>query len=659
MSARRELPRHELVALLLAGSAAFFPLIAAAQAQPGKVAAAAAPQAGNGESALIGAVSEPAPPAQRDETAAPKAAPKLVRSAPPPVVDVATTGTPAASGTGLKLWSVAPIRWGGDIGLSLQGTRVEGQPGQTHLMQTTNFRANSYIWKPWFAQVSGDVSLVLARSHQGGSGALGGGETSSNRVEGGGTLALFPVSRFPFTAFFRKGDSRTSGELTTNPYTLRRYGLAQSYSPEQGGSTYRLSYDRSDIDSAVTGTDRAEALAASVSMHRGFHALNVNASRYTDSNSKSGDSSSIRSASASHSYRPSSTFTVDSLANVNRTQYDLASGSTPMNLDSRYRQLNTFATWRPRQDSPWRLTGGARFYGYEAGTNVESRSLSVNAAATYTLSRNTTFNASGQFTQVSSNADEKVVSAQRGGVDYNSDPIKLGKYSYTWTTGANVENRTGEGNSGRGLGARIGHRLTRSVVLGKDSTLRLDAGQDYARRQDTGPYTSQTLVHSGGAFWQLTLSESASTQLSATASDTRTTGYGEQHFQLINLQGSGRWVFSRWSSVGANMTVQSTRQVENSFSTSLSGNLDYTHARAFGVPRLRYQALLNVNQYRDRTRLDGNIDAPLEPVNWSFEQRLEHDIGRLQTRLSLRVAEVGAARNWIIFLRVLRTFGEI
>jgi len=643
----------------LAGSAAFFPLIAAAQAQSGQVAAAAAPQAGNGESALIGAVAEPALPEKGNETAAPKAAPKLVRSAPPPVVDAASAEAPAASGTGLKLWSVAPIRWGGDVGLSLQGTRVQGQPGQTHLMQTTNFRANSYIWKPWFAQVSGDVSLVLARSHQGGTGAPGSGDMSSNRVEGGGTLALFPASRFPFTAFYRKGDSRTSGDLTTNPYTMRRYGLTQSYSPQQGGSTYRLSYDRSDIDSAVTGTDRAEALAASVSMHRGFHALNLNASRYTDANSKSGDSSSIRNASASHSYRPSSTFTVDSLANVNRTQYDLASGSVPMNLDSRYRQINTFATWRPGQDSPWRLTGGARFYGYEAGTNVESRSLSVNAAATYTLSHNTTFNASGQFTQVSSNADEKVVTVQRGGVDYNSDPIKLGKYSYTWTTGANVENRTGEGNSGRGLGARIGHRLTRSVALGKDSTLRLDAGQDYSRRQDTGPYTSQTLVHSGGAFWQLALSESASTQLSASASDTRTTGYGEQHFQLINLQGGGRWVFSRWSSLGTNLTMQSTRQVENSFSTSLSGNLDYTHARAFGVPRLRYQALLNVNQYRDRSRLDGNIDAPLEPVNWSFEQRLEHDIGRLQTRLSFRVAEVGEARNWIIFLRVLRTFGEI
>lgn len=659
MSARREPPRHELVALLLAGSAAFFPLIAAAQAQPGTVAAAAAPQAGNGESALIGATAEPAPPQQRNETAAPKAAPKLVRSTPPPVVDTAADQAPAESGTGLKLWSVAPIRWGGDIGLSLLRTQVEGQPGQTHLMQTTNFRGSSYFWKPWFAQVNGDVSLVLARSHQGASGAPGGGDMSSNRVEGGGTLALFPVSRFPFTAFFRKSDSRTSGELTTNPYTMRRYGLTQSYSPKQGGSTYRLSYNRSDIDSAVSGSDRAEALAGSVSMHRGFHTLNLNARRYTNTNSKSGDSSSIRTASASHSYRPSSTFTVDSLANVNRTQYDLASGSTPLNLDSRYRQLNTFATWRPRQDSPWRLTGGARFYGYESGTNVESRSLSVNAAATYTLSRNTTFNASGQFTQVSSNANEKVLSVQRGGVDYNSDPIKLGKYSYTWTTGANVENRTGEGNSGRGLGARIGHRLTRSVALGKDSTLRLDAGQDYSKRYDTGPYTSQTLVHSGGAIWQLTLSESASTQLSATASDTRTTGYGEQHFQLINLQGSGRWVFSRWSSLGANMTLQATRQVENSFSTSLSGNLDYEHTRAFGVSRLRYHALLNINQYRNGTRLDGNIDAPLQPVNWSFEQRLEHDIGRLQTRLSLRVADVGAAKNWIIFLRVLRTFGEI
>ena len=158
--------------------------------------------------------------------------------------------------------------------------------------------------------------------------------------------------------------------------------------------------------------------------------------------------------------------------------------------------------------------------------------------------------------------------------------------------------------------------------------------------------------------------------LGLTASETRTTGDGEQRFQLVNLQASGQLPFSRWSSASASLTVQATRQsaslafpaatnsaTAGGFIINAGGTLSYQHARVFDVPRLRYYALLNLNQNQGLTRLEGDINAPIERVNWAFEQRLDYNIGRLGMQLSMRVAEVEGKVNGMVFLRLMREFG--
>ena len=47
-----------------------------------------------------------------------------------------------------------------------------------------------------------------------------------------------------------------------------------------------------------------------------------------------------------------------------------------------------------------------------------------------------------------------------------------------------------------------------------------------------------------------------------------------------------------------------------------------------------------------------------EQVAWSFEQRLEYRIGKLETRLSYRLAEIDGKKNALLFLRVAREFGD-
>ena len=569
--------------------------------------------------------------------------------------------------------------------MDLQGVGATGQPRHLQLMESVNLRASSYIWQPWFAQVSGELNLLTSQQREGGSGAPGaaGSGMKSTSLTGGAQLSLFPVSRFPFTASFNASDSRTGGELTNNAYTSRRYGLTQSYAPPQGGSSYRLSYNRSDMTSAAVGTDTANALNAGMSWSGGSNTVSINGNGYTNTRSNSGDSSSINTVYATHSYRPSPGFSVESLANYSSNQYNLASTGLPMDLRSRFLQLNSFATWRPAEASPLLLTGGARLYQNSAGANgatSDTRTISANAAATYALNRNTRLNAGGVVTQTSGGAGGGVFTSQTAGINYAADTIKLGEYAYVWNAGANLGNQTGGESSRRNFGAQIGHRVNRNIALGEGSALSINASQDYSRLSDSLLSSSQSLLHSAGASWNRRLGEAASTVLSLTASDSRTTGYTEQHFQLVNLQASGQLALSREASVSANITFQAARQTAayafstatngtpafstsstpaGGFSTSAGGNLSYQHTRAFGLPRLRYYALLNLNRQQVQTRLDGNIDAPIERVNWAFEQRLDYDIGRLQTRLSLRVAEMAGRTNSMIFFRVQRQFGGL
>jgi hypothetical protein len=84
------------------------------------------------------------------------------------------------------------------------------------------------------------------------------------------------------------------------------------------------------------------------------------------------------------------------------------------------------------------------------------------------------------------------------------------------------------------------------------------------------------------------------------------------------------------------------------------------HARAFGVRGLRYTLMFNANTTRSQsdTRLEGNPDAGRDQVTRSLEQRLDYRIGRLDVRLSTRLAEIDGKKNALVLLRISRDFGS-
>ena len=646
------------------------------------------PRPGDGESALTG-------------IAAAGTRPRHNRAAAVAVAEVGAGAVPVARGdesepvqrrgSGLKLWGIPPIRWGGDAGLDLRAQYVQGQPRRLAAIENVGLRASSFIWQPWFAQVSGTLRLTQSQDGLGASGADAGNASSkSNSVTGDGTLNLFPVSRFPFAATYAVSDSRASAELINNNYTSKRLSLHQNYTPIEGNATYTMSFDRSVLESNTYAQDVARSFTLSGSRSRGAHSVSFSGNNYRD-RAGNGDTSDMGRFYATHSYRPDALLSVESLLNYTVSDYRLSNGLIPSENRTNFFQLNSFANWRPTQDSPFNLTGGARFFSNQTGLNgaeSTSHSLAGNAALGYSYSRNLVLNLGASLIQAESGGSRTVTTNLNSGANYTSDIVTFGQYRYGWNAGtsANSQRQSGApaaavdagtpvaaaGNPSNrtSLTARIGHHIDRLFPLGEGTALTANASESYSRVADSVYATSQTLLHSGGLTWSRQSGAAANTMLGLTLSDSRTTGLLRQRFQMVNLLANGQFRAGPQSYLNANLNIQGTRQRTDSastpvtglaaptgFNTSASGSISYQHLRAFGVPRLRALTLYNVNRYKTSTRFEGDINAPLEPTNQSLEQRFDYSIGRIDARLSLRVAQLQGRTDGLIFLRLLRQFG--
>ncbi len=199
-------------------------------------------------------------------------------------------------------------------------------------------------------------------------------------------------------------------------------------------------------------------------------------------------------------------------------------------------------------------------------------------------------------------------------------------------------------------------------MLEENSQAVFAIGQNAGSGFDTVTAGSLSLSHNASASWRLSRGAATSAYVSLNGSDSVTRGQFENHFQMINIQASGQAQFGRNSSATANLTLQGVRQAtanapRTGMSFNTSGNLGYFQQRVFDVPRLRYSALYSANESQFKSRLQGDIEAPRERVNQSFEQRLDYSIGRVGLRLQMRFAQVEGRRDALIFFSMMREFG--
>jgi hypothetical protein len=577
--------------------------------------------------------------------------------------------TDVATSPGWFEWGLPPVRWGGNLDAEIRADKAGDQPRRLREAEIFNIRGSSYIYQPWFALVSGGLGFLTGKELTSDSTILPADQsrkTSFGAVTGNGDLTLFPVSRFPFNAYFDVNDSRASGELTSSDITSTRFGVRQSYRPPEASDNYNASFNRSTLESPSFGRDTVNALAASMNRNAGAQAFDLSGSYTNDARSNTGEHTAFGQFNGRHSYRPEPELSVESLASVSNSDFRLLSQGVPSENRSSFAQASTFATWRPEEDSPLYVTGGARlFHSALASNTADTRTLTVsaNVAATYVLTRQTSLAASASLTKLTTDGASRPLTSQTASVTHIGDLIGIFGADYTWNTGANIANQTGTVEGQRqNVGAQFGHNLTRNTILGANSLVTFGLGQSASTSYDTVTARAQTLSNNASASWRLTGGTATSAYVSLLGTDSRTTGINANQFQMINFQVSGQVQFSRDSAAQANLTVQGVRQGTSDTTTggtpgTSSGSLSYFQQYVFGVPRLRYSALYGINESQFKSRLQGDFDAPRERVNQSFEQRLDYNLGRIALRLSMRFARVEGRPDALIYLRLSREFG--
>ena len=557
---------------------------------------------------------------------------------------------------------MAPIRWKGNIALEERIYKFEsGDRRET--LEHINLEVASYIGAPYLVQVRGSLGLMLQQSKEHIDENLRGAANGDGHVSitGGGTVSVFPASRFPFTATFETTDSRMSGEAVASDYVSRMLSLRQNYRSPLGDQIYAGSFEHSTLISDSFGRDRVATLNAMMQRTFGAQLVEVNGALSQNRRSQDGVGSDLARFSARHSYRASENASVDSFGSFTLSDIGSAGGASST---TRFLQLNSYGSWRPDEESPWFVTGGARFSDAQIGSSGESaRQLGVNAAARYAFSEHLNVVAAGSVTQVEAGDGGNLFSSQSVAANYSPTPKTFGPINYSWGTSASANNQTGgvEGSQ-HALIAQANHQASASGAFGRSFGLNASLNQGLSLQDETRNGFSQTLTHSVSLGARLSPTSGSDGFVSVGVGDSRYFGAREDQFQIANLQVSGQLRLGLHSQLSANLTVQGVRQrlaEEEARQTTVvrSGNISYIHNKLFAVPRLRFVLSATFNDMQLESRLLGDATAPRDQYTRLYEGRLQYEIGRLDFRLGTRFATIDGRTDRQFFLRVNRAFG--
>jgi hypothetical protein len=579
-------------------------------------------------------------------------------SALPPATDDASSKNPvpAAGSTSASddgqgsTWYLPPVRIGGILSYSLRRDSFEEQQrNQTGLTATLNASTNTYIWQPWFARVDG--SLGVTSSTDSSSGNEAASSSKSVVVTGSGQLSVLAQSKFPFEAHFQRSDSRVSSDLAlANGYANQRYGFTQRYFRDAGEMMF--GWDRTTQTSADSGRDLQDSLQLRMSHRLENHRLQLAGDRNTNTHEVTGERAAQDNLSLQHSYAPNPSMSVESLANISRSDYQLLQGSN----DSRLLQLSSNAFWRPL-GRPMTVNGGVRVFalgtdstGFAVTGNPSgNRILNANAnlGVSYEVNRFTRISGSANVNMTDNNGAKSTSTSQAVSAGYQPDAIEWGAFRYNWGTTANASNQTGGETADRQLALQFSHSLSRSIKLEGGSTVGIDVGQSLSVSSGSasgseGASTKQ-LIHNGSVSWDLS-QQAGSALLRLSASDSRALDGNQEFFQLINFQASSTFPASSYSSWTGNLTIQAVRQGKNErlasvepidgFVTHSGGSIGYQNQRLFGNRRLRFVSDLRLNSQSLLPLFGSGKDQEVS----AWDNRLNYSIGRTQLQLSLQVS---------------------
>jgi hypothetical protein len=587
--------------------------------------------------------------------------------------------------TAITSWSIPPVRWGGNTTSNYSWNDASGNKSYSET-QTVNLRGSSYIYQPWYAQVSGDVGLLMGKARQDGT-VLNPNATNSrsSAMTYGGNLNLFPQSRFPFQAYLQKSDSRASANAVSSQYTTTRFGASQSWRPETGPQNFSANADRSIVEGSGVRSV-VDAFSSSFGTTLGEHNVSANARYSRNSGDLAGQGSNLLTLGGTHSWHLEEELTIASSVNYTNNQIRMLNGNNGLaSNSSQLVQAGSSFTWLPDEDLPLTIVGGGSFLNMNTETEAARANLTYlngYANANYRFSNNLSGTAGLTLAQSQSNGVRQLSAGQNASVSYSGNPLTFGDYSYNWGLGGSVSNQiiTG-GASNRTVSGLAQHSVLRSIVLGEGNAISLNASESLSLAFGSGGQ-STVLTHSGGASWRRGIGERSVGTLSASVSDSYSRGAFASHYRSLTTQGNTQTQLTARSVVTANVNFVVSQQLsqpqaapmhdpitgapslpaatdDGSRTMNGSGQVRYMHRSPFGIADLTYTASLQTSAAQTNLRL---VSGDPNALGWQtgrvFQQNVDYRLGRLIFRTTNSFAALNGKKNASLFFMIGRDIGD-
>lgn len=613
------------------------------------------------------------------------------RPAPPKGKDDAP-GLPDLSA---ETWQLAPIRWAGNT--STSGNHFQSGDGSKSLtiFNNLNFQANSFVVAPYIAQWSGMLGASSSGTHF--TPTIGAKVRSdSSAMSLGGSVDVFPLSRFPFSANLSRATSMSRSAEISSPSTSTMLGLRQQYRTEDGRDNYSLNFNRNNVTSGTTGTTNGSVLSSfggSYSTTRevgigelleGNHTVSANFGGSNSSSDPSSQSSLLStsqdskqfSANINHGWNVHEDLNINNMLTVAKSRLNVFQGNALTQNESTVVLGATGFTWRPFEDLPLTLNGGGNFSRTQTVNNNLSNELSSFGGFVSTNYRfNNNLSASGNLsaTLTDTRGVRSTSTVQSGNISYTGDPLSIGGFNYGWGGGSGLSrssSSTGQSEIGTSLNAS--HSLARGLLFGEYGTLNLSAGQNISRSsQQQGATTS--LSNNAGVAWRTNFGEQLNTNLSANLVYTTSDGVGGRNqFRSANFAGGGMYQLSSRASVTLNANLSwnqsvigtSSNQIVNGVSVSSneptstgSLSLAYVHRSPFSIKNLNYSGTFMRTQSFSNQNVAGAVTiGSSDRGSSSIQQLADYRIGRLVFRLSHSWIDQAGRKSASIFGSVTREF---
>ena len=574
-----------------------------------------------------------------------------------------------------------PIDWSGRIGLLLRTSQPENGDDIFQQSYTGELIGRSIVWQPWFgnwrARMAASKSLTHSNTDQ-----------DATIFSGDGQLNLFPVSRFPFQAFFDVQDTRVDISDTDRPGFDNRFyrvGLRQRYQ-SPGGDIYNATVLRDEREDLITGrTDTSNRAILSGLLQRGFHRINgsfLANDTQTDGGDREGtgipagfgDSEALDwQLDVTDTYSPNPRL---SLATTGSLGYSEGENSTDSDQTRRAR-LTSQLLWRAAE-LPVRLradvSAGRRRIESDLAEDRDDDELRGSVNLTYLPTPRWQLGLEGGGRMRGGSVDE-TSTFQGATVNYSSLAIPLGRFDYTYGAGTGARNITNSRTTNEQLYfGNFLHDLNRRWLFswGVPVSMGVTLGQEVRGEHSTLLGELGTFVNR--LSWNLS-SQSSSAQL--IVQDTRNWGRNDLWLTTLNLNGVHNRRLSRFSDFVATFNVNLARQSgsaevrddeEDDLDFVLTDERDdvqrgeassleftYRHSRVFRVRNLWFQSRLRLSS---DSLLVSDFASSSEDGELLWENRLEYFIGKLELRLRTLLIERAAENgdNLLGILSINRRF---